>query len=51
MTEIERLFEELRELMPEEPPCVCWSCKHDDWLTQLALDAVMQVQMGKARWN
>lgn len=51
MTEIERMFEELRELMPEEPPCACWACVYDDHLTQLAIHAVMQVQTGKARWN
>lgn len=51
MTEIELMFEEMRELMPEAPPCECAECKYEDWLMEMALNAVMQVQMGKARWN
>lgn len=51
MTEIERLFEEMRELMPEAPPCGCTECVYEDLLTEMMLNAVMMVQMGKARWN
>lgn len=58
MTEIELFFQEMYEAAFDAPLCECAECVRRDvsaardavW-TEMALNAVMLVQMGKAWWN